>query len=121
MEQQKHNRQKSVTHGSFSKLEVCRKSWVTFGKVQPSTTLLILRNNSKSQNIFAKDETGAYNLLPIKEQCGVRDPYVNQYGKEAGTMRNYTIHDTCACVKNPRKIKYHKYVCIIKELMFRRH
>ena len=29
-------------------LEVCRKSWVTFGKVQLSTTLLILRNNSKS-------------------------------------------------------------------------
>ena len=53
--------------------------------------------------MYAKDETGAYNLLPIKEQCGVKDPYVNQYGALVGTMRDYTYHDTCACVKNPRK------------------
>ena len=58
---------------------------------------------STLQNIFAQDETGAYNLLPIKEQCGVKDPYVNQYGEEAGTMREYNYHDTCACVKNPRE------------------
>ena len=48
------------------------------------------------QNMYAKDETGAYNLLPIKEQCGVKDPYVNQYGALVGTMRDYTYHDTCA-------------------------
>ena len=53
--------------------------------------------------MYAKDETGAYNLLPIKEKCGVKDPYVNQYGALAGTMRDYTNHDTCTCVKNPRK------------------
>ena len=53
--------------------------------------------------MYAKDETGAYNLLPIKEQCGVKDPYVNQYGALVGTMRDYNYHDTCACVKNPRK------------------
>ena len=53
--------------------------------------------------MYAKDETGAYNLLPIKEQCGVVDPYVSQYGALVGTMRDYTYHDTCACVKNPRK------------------
>ena len=66
--------------------------------------------------MFAKDQTGAYNLLPIKEQCGVKDPYVMQYGKEAGTMRNFTYHDTCACVKDPSKnqrfenIYYHTHV-----------
>ena len=53
--------------------------------------------------MFAKDESGAYNLLPIKEQCGVTDPYVISYGKEAGTMRDFTWADTCACVKNPRE------------------
>ena len=53
--------------------------------------------------MFAKDESGAYNLLPIKEQCGVTAPYVISYGKEAGTMRDFTWADTCACVKNPRE------------------
>ena len=53
--------------------------------------------------MFAKDESGAYNLLPIKEQCGVTDPYVISYGKEAGTMRDFTWSDTCACVRNPRE------------------
>ena len=57
------------------------------------------------QNMFAKDESGAYNLLPIKEQCGVTDPYVISYGKEAGTMRDFTWADTCACVKNPREFR----------------
>ena len=53
--------------------------------------------------MFAKDESGAYNLLPIKEQCGVTDPYVISYGEEAGTMRDFTWADTCACVRSPRK------------------
>ncbi len=53
--------------------------------------------------MFAKDESGAYNLLPIKEQCGVTDPYVISYGEEAGTMRDFTWSDTCACVRNPRE------------------
>ena len=65
-------------------LAVCRDAWVTFHEVRT-----------------AKDEGGKYNILPIKEQCGVRDPYVNSYGALAGTMRNYTYHDTCACVKDP--------------------
>ena len=59
------------------------------------------------QNMYAKDETGAYNLLPIKEQCGVKDPYVNQYGALVGNMRDYDYHDTCACVKNPRESTIH--------------
>ena len=67
-------------------LEVCRNAWVTFHEVK-----------------IAKDETGAYNILPIKEQCGVKNPYINAYGELAGTWRNYTYHDTCACVKDPCK------------------
>ena len=90
-------------------LKVCRKAWVTFGKVISDP---IVSHQSSSeiiffvQNMFAKDESGAYNLLPIKEQCGVTDPYVISYGKEAGTMREFTWADTCACVKNPRESIY---------------
>ena len=67
-------------------LEVCRNAWVTFHEVK-----------------IAKDVGGSYNILPIKEQCGVKDPYINAYGELAGTRRNYTYQDTCACVKDPRK------------------
>ena len=37
--------------------------------------------------MYAKDETGAYNLLPIREKCGVKDPYVNQCGDHEGLHR----------------------------------
>ena len=70
-------------------LEVCRNAWVTFHEVK-----------------IAKDESGAYNILPIKEQCGVINPYINAYGELEGTWRNYTYHDTCGCVNNPRKIDH---------------
>lgn len=91
-------------------LKVCRKAWVTFGKVIINSdialkaVILVLKYHLIFvQNMFAKDESGAYNLLPIKEQCGVTDPYVISYGEEAGTMRDFTWADTCACVKNPRE------------------
>ena len=84
-------------------LKVCRNAWVTFHKVKNQSCNCQERYLFLLQNMFAKDQTGAYNLLPIKEQCGVKDPYVMQYGKEAGTMRNFTYHDTCACVKDPSK------------------
>ena len=32
--------------------------------------------------------------MPVKEQCGVRDPYVREYGDNP---RNFTLNDTCAC------------------------
>jgi hypothetical protein len=32
-------------------------------------------------------------LVPVKEQCGVKDPYVREFGQ----TRNYTLNDTCAC------------------------
>ena len=71
--------------------------------------------------MYAKDETGAYNLLPIKEQCGVKDPYVNQYGALVGNMRDYDYHDTCACVKNPRESIMLQSVLVTLPSIFRGH
>ena len=42
---------------------------------------------------MAKDENGKQYMVPIKEQCGVRNPYVREYG----ALRNFTDEDACAC------------------------
>ena len=53
------------------------------------------------KDIYEKDVNAEYTLLPVKERCGVTDPYVREYGELAGTMREYDQSDTCACVKDP--------------------
>ena len=36
-------------------------------------------------------------LVPIKEQCGVKNPYIEEYGGLQGLNRSFTEEDTCAC------------------------
>ena len=64
-------------------LNVCRGAPITF----PTAKILPDLNNNKY-------------IVPIKEQCGVLNPYVREYGQEMeGELahRELTVDDTCAC------------------------
>ena len=65
-------------------LKVCRGSTITF----PSAKILPDISNNKY-------------IVPIKEQCGVTNPYVREYGQVMEdpelAQRDLTPEDTCAC------------------------
>ena len=35
--------------------------------------------------------------MPIKEQCGVKNPYIGEYGHLQGFNRSFSFDDTCGC------------------------
>ena len=65
-------------------LDVCRGAPITF----PTAKILPDINNNKY-------------IVPIKEQCGVTNPYVREYGQEMEdpelAQRDLTVDDTCGC------------------------
>ena len=65
-------------------LNVCRGAPITF----PTAKILPDISNNKY-------------IVPIKEQCGVTNPYVREYGQEMEdpelAQRDLTVDDTCAC------------------------
>ena len=69
-------------------LQVCRGAPITF----PEAKILPDISNNKY-------------LVPIKEQCGVTNPYVREFGQEMLDIpefanRELTVEDTCACSRD---------------------
>ena len=50
--------------------------------------------------------------MPVKEQCGVIDPYVKEYGIKQKLNRDYRLDDICSCKLSSTKNGDNQYIFI---------